>query len=84
MPGPTAGHRVKAVVVCRSGHSHEVCIVVHREVHPNLRCSPDAGPGYGPGGGGCILPPDLSELAERELRDHYQESVRRGSLLIAA
>lgn len=79
-----ANHRVRAVVVCRGGHEHEVCIQVPREVHPNLRCLPDAGAGYALGGGGCVLPNNLEELAERELRDHYQESLRRGWLLIAA
>lgn len=79
-----AKHRVRAKVVCRGGHEHEVCISVPREVHPNLRCLPDAGPGFGPGGGGCVLPDNLGELAQRELRDHYQESLRRGWLLIAA
>lgn len=77
-------HRVRAKVVCRHGHEHEVCIQVPREVHPNLRCLPDASPGFGPGGGGCVLPDNLEELAQRELRDHYQDSLRRGWLLIAA
>lgn len=80
----TTKHRVRAKVVCRGGHEHEVCIQVHREVHPNLRCLPAAGAGYALGGGGCVLPNNLEELAERELRDHYQDSLRRGWLLIAA
>lgn len=77
-------HRVRAKVMCRNGHEHEVCITLYREVHPDLRCPEDAGQGFGPGGGGCVLPNNLLELAERELRDHYQESRRRGWLLIAA
>lgn len=77
-------HRVRAKVNCRGGHLHEVCILIRREVHPDLRCSPDQAQGFGPGGGGCTLPPDLGGLAERELREHYQESRRRGWIEIAA
>jgi hypothetical protein len=83
MPSAT-NHRVRAKVVCRSGHEHDVCISVPRDVHPDLRCPPDASQGFGPGGGGCVLPDNLLELAEREIRDHYQESRRRGWLLIAS
>jgi hypothetical protein len=31
-----------------------------------------------------VLPPDLDTLAERELREHYQESRRRGWIEITA
>ncbi|EWS99596.1 hypothetical protein N865_01230 [Intrasporangium oryzae NRRL B-24470] len=59
---------------------------VSRDVHPDLRCSPEQGDGfsYGGGGGICILPPDLAALVERELRNSYQESRRRGYVLVAA
>ena len=77
-------HRVRAKVKCRSGHLHDVCILVQREVHPDLRCAPEQGQGYGRGRGGCTLPPNLDTLAECELREHYQESRRRGWIAIAA
>jgi hypothetical protein len=77
-------HRVRAKVRCLNGHQHDLCILVRREVHPDLRCQPDQGSGYAIGGGGCTLPRDLDELAERELRDNYQESRRRGWIQIAA
>ena len=77
-------HRVRAKVRCSQGHEHDVCITLDREVHPALRCTPDATAGFGPGGGGCVLPNDFDVLAERELREDYQEARRRGWLLIAA
>lgn len=77
-------HRVRAKVRCGNGHLHDLCILVHREVHPDLRCQPEQGAGYGMSAGGCILPTDLDNLAERELREHYQESRRRGWIEIAA
>lgn len=77
-------HRVRAKVRCRSGHQHDLCILVRREVHPDMRCQPEQGPGYAMGGGGCALPPDLDTLAERELREYYQESRRRGWIEIDA
>ena len=64
-------HRVRAKVGCRNGHLHDLCILVRREVHPDLRCQPEQGAGYVTGGGGCALPPDLDTLAERELRERY-------------
>ncbi|GIM64438.1 hypothetical protein Pve01_83300 [Planomonospora venezuelensis] len=79
-----AQHRVRAKVGCRNGHQHDLCILIRREVHPDLRCQPEQGAGYAMGGGGCVLPPDLDVLAERELREHYQESRRRGWVEIAA
>lgn len=79
-------HRVRAKVRCRLRHEHEVCIRVSREVHPDLRCPErqDAGYVMGAGGSGCVLPPDLEALALRELREHYQESRRRGWVEITA
>jgi hypothetical protein len=72
------------MVTCSNGHQHEVCIPLRREVHPDLRCLPTEPQGYMRGGGaGCKLPANLEELAERELRANYQESRRRGWLLIA-
>jgi hypothetical protein len=84
LQGPSARHRVRVKVQCnRSSHTpHEVCVRVPREVHPDLRCAPEQGDGYSYGGGGCILPADLQARVERELRDHYQESRRRGWVLV--
>jgi len=78
-------HSVRARVVCSNGHQHPLCIPLGREVHPDLRCPPEEPQGYAYGGsGGCALPANLDELAERELRGNLQESRRRGWLLIAA
>lgn len=77
-------HRVRAKVRCRNGHHYDLCILVRREVHPDLRCQPEQGAGYAMGGGGCVLPADLDALAERALRDDYQESRRRGWIEISA
>jgi hypothetical protein len=82
VPGGT--HAVRAKVTCNHGHLHDTCIPLRREVHPDLRCLPTEPQGYSVGGGGaCTLPPDLDQLAERELRGNLQESRRRGWLLIA-
>ena len=78
-------HRVRAKVRCRHGHEYDLCIAISREVHPDLRCQPDDDQGYSyGGGGGCVLPDDLANRAERELRERYQESRRRGWVEIAA
>lgn len=75
--------RVRVVLSCRRGHEHELCVSIDRQVPPELRCDPDAGQGYGPGGGGgCIIPPGIDDLVQRELRDAFQESKRRGYVLI--
>ena len=66
-------------------HLHDICVEVDRQVPPELRCEPNAGPGYSQGGGrGCIIPSpaELKELARRELRDNFQDSKRRGYVLI--
>lgn len=81
---PGRRHSVRAKVLCSDGHHHELCIPLRREVHPDLRCPPSEPAGFSHGGGsGCSLPPNLEELAERELRGNFQESRRRGWLLIA-
>jgi len=83
--GMAERHRVRVKVQCNDSHSpHELCVRVPREVHPDLRCPPDQGAGYSyGGGGGCTLPADLQARVERELRDHSQESRRRGWVLVA-
>ena len=82
---PQPDRYVSAEVECSAGHLHEVCIEISRQVPPELRCAPNAPAGYGPGGGGgCQIPSSarLAELAERELRDNFQESKRRGYILL--
>lgn len=80
-------HRARVVLDC-GGHEHEICYPISREVHPDLRCTPDQGAGYGSGsgsGGGCSLPSDLEARVERELRGGgLQEARRRGFVRIAA
>lgn len=76
-------HAVRAKVACANDHLHDLCIPIRREVHPDLRCQPEEPQGFSYGGGGCSLPMDLQSRAERELRDNYQESRRRGWILIA-
>lgn len=76
-------HRVSVVFKCRRGEEHPLCVSVSRGVLPELRCTPDQGRGYGPGsGGGYTVPSDLTARVERELRDSFQESKRRGFELI--
>lgn len=75
-------HRVRVILECRHAHRHET---VTRGPPPELRCDPHQGQGYGSGdGGGCTVPPDLSDRVERELRDALQESKRRGYVVVAA
>lgn len=75
--------RVRVIFSCRRGHQHELCVSIERQVPPELRCTPGAGQGYGPGGGGgCTVPANLSDVVQRELRDAFQESKRRGHVLI--
>ncbi|MCW2898624.1 MAG: hypothetical protein JWO67_889 [Streptosporangiaceae bacterium] len=74
--------RVSVVLMCRSGHKHELCVPISRGVPPELRCSPQQPDGYVGGGGGCQVPLDLTERVERKLRDAFQESKRRGYVLI--
>lgn len=74
--------RVRVIFSCRRGHEHELCVSIERQVPPELRCTPDAGQGYGPGGGGCTVPANLSDMVQSELRDAFQESKRRGHVLI--
>lgn len=75
--------RVRVIFSCRRGHQHELCVSIGRQVPPELRCTSDADQGYGAGGGGgCTVPAQLNEVVERELRDAFQESKRRGHVLI--
>jgi len=76
------GGRVRVIFTCNIGHEHELCVSIERQVPPELRCTPDAGQGYRSGGGGCTVPANLSDLVQRELRDAFQESKRRGYVLI--
>ena len=77
-------HRVRVLLDC-GGHEHEICYQITREVHPDLRCTPDQAAGYGnSGGGGCVIPSDLTTRVERELRGGgLQEARRRGHVRIA-
>jgi hypothetical protein len=75
-------HRVRVVFRCRSGHEHQLCIDIRRGVPPELRCPPAQEPGFGGGDAGCQLPEDFSHRVERELRDSFQESKRRGHVLV--
>jgi hypothetical protein len=82
---PQPDRYVSARIECAKGHLHALCIEVARQVPPELRCSPSAPTGYAAGGGGgCPIPsPErLVVLTERELRDNFQESKRRGFVLI--
>lgn len=76
--------RVNVRFECDSGHRHPICVRIDREVPPELRCLPDADPGYSIGGGGCSVPPFtmLAEATARELRENFQESKRQGYVLI--
>ena len=79
----TSNHRVSAVWRCNKNHEHPLCVLISRAVPPELRCGPDQPSGSGPGNGsGCTLPPDVDYQVERELRGHFQESKRRGFVLI--
>lgn len=74
---------VRAIFRCRTGHEHELCVDIQRGVPPELRCRPSQPQGYGAGNGtGCRVPPDLEEQVQRELRFSFQESKRRGYVLI--
>ena len=77
-------NRVRAKFECKAGHLHDpLCVAISRGVPPELRCQPDQPTGVGGGGGGgCSLPNDWQERVERELWDNFQESKRRGFVLI--
>lgn len=76
-------HHASVVFRCKHGDEHRLCVPVTRGVPPELRCEPGQPAGYGPGGGGCAIPADIAEQVERALRDNFQESKRRGFVLIA-
>jgi len=84
MPQPERYVRVK--IECSARHEHEICVEIPRQVPPELRCTPDAPRGYSQGGSGAscsILPAtELVAVTARELRDNFQESKRRGYVLI--
>lgn len=70
---------------CNRGHElHTMCIDVGRGVPPELRCPEGQPSGIVRQGGGCPVPADLRERVIRELRDNFQESKRRGYVLIRA
>ncbi len=75
-------HQVRVVWECSAGHRHEMCRPASRGLPPELRCAATQDPGYGQGGGGCALPAGIDSLVERELRDNFQESKRRGYVLL--
>lgn len=78
-------HRASVVFQCNVGHEHRLCVDVGRGLPPELRCAPEDSQGYGPGnGGGCRIPPNLVDEVQRELRDNFQESKRRGYVLVIA
>lgn len=79
-----ANHRVSVIFRCRSGHEHPMCVNIRRQVPPELRCPLGQEKGYGPAsGGGCTVPPNFEHLVERTLSDDFQESKRRGFVLVA-
>jgi hypothetical protein len=85
MPQPE--RYVSVQVECTAGHLHPICVEISRQVPDELRCQPSAPAGYGRGnGGGCQIPSpaQLVEITERELRDNFQESKRRGYVLLRA
>lgn len=75
------------VRVSHYGHEHELCVTIARGAPPDLCCRPEEGVGYisgSPSSGGCQLPMDLIARVDERLRNDYQESRRRGCVLIAA
>lgn len=86
MPRPE--HYVRVTVGCSAGSLHdlhEVCVEIRRQVPPELRCQPDAAPGYASGVGGTCQIPSIEELSarvEREVRDNLEASKRRGYVLV--
>lgn len=77
--------RVKVKLDCgRHQIPHDLCVTVDRGVPPELRCADEQDAGYGPGGGGCTLPPGFDEMVKRELRDNFQASKRQGFVLVRA
>jgi hypothetical protein len=82
---PQPDRYVSVKVECSSGHPHDICVEIKRQVPTELRCQPSAPAGYSSGGGSsCQIPGDaeLVTLTERELRDNFQDSKRQGYVLI--
>jgi hypothetical protein len=76
---------VRTVFRCSAGHEHDLCVDVQRGVPLELRCPPSQPQGYGARNGtGCRVPTDLQEQVQRELRYAFQESKRRGYVLVRA
>lgn len=77
--------RVTTHVICDHGHDHTLCVLVSRQVPEVLRCQSTGSPvSLGSGGGSlCHFPADLVSKVEYELRENFQESRRRGYVLVA-
>jgi hypothetical protein len=82
---PQPDRYVSVKVECSSGHPHDICVQIAREVPAELRCEPSAPAGYSSGSGGSCQIPNAGELVtltERELRDNFQDSKRQGYVLV--
>lgn len=75
-------HRVRVMFECRAGHRHELCVPVTRGVPQELRCSDGQPQGFGGPGGGCPLPPELSQKVTNELARDLEANRRQGFVLV--
>lgn len=83
---PRPAFAVTTHLTCDHGHDHALCVLVSRQIPESLRCQSTGTPvDLGSGGGPvCHFPADLVSRVEYELRENFQESRRRGYVLIAA